>query len=941
MKQIELQSDGTLDKRHGGQIPRGSKINTHVKTLKEYLFEAFAGGVNQYILPANVELGVDVPISPKEFVTDDGVDRTAATLKYVEGPAVITFDHDPSLRSPLTLAGPEALQSILTKLFPEAFAGAAWGGYASSSSHIHDLADNQITGLKGFHLAFAVKDATEIEEFGDRLFKRLWLSDYGYISISKDGSPLIRTIFDKKPIEPQQPLFSGGAHCVGCEQRRPQPVWHAGGYLNITGVPPLSQEEMRDYKRRIDAAKLDAKPECDKIKREYTKNAINNLIAQKGMSAEQARRTIASRLGGTLVGSDVLLFDEHGTVTVAEVLADIEKYADSTLADPVDADIAGKAILYFNPESTGPIVFSQAHGGRVFFLKYDLDNLLTRLEKLDKKQALEEWLLPLSNAELRPDEMEQYLGAVKDKVGIAIAALRRSANDTLRRTAQSASQGLMQDPGLYIANLLLHRNYKGGKTLIKLESGNCWYYTGTHWAPIKDSVLSGELQEIAIEKWEHVLRMWSVFKKAPSTLASLVASALASLGARVVMQGDPLRLNATRPSVINCLNGELWLTEKGAELRPHRPESYLTSCSTIAYDPAAKAPTFETAMRGMLSSPGGKPMSDQDEMLRHLEELLGYSIQTRRNLKAFVVIVGPGDNGKTKITSLLALILGSDAIAFDRLSGVDEGGNRFAAARLVGKLVLIDDDIDHEYLLPDGLLKKIAEEKPLTGEAKFKDSFHFVAQVVPWLLGNSFPRSRDLTRGMQTRANVLYLPRSFLRPGECDAKHPDLQRPELWEKIYKEEMPGVLNRLIAAYYRVAQRKAFLPPQSARRAFDMWLSEANVVARFIEEACQKIDPSQSGCITSFAYAVFVGWCEANGVQQKHRPQQNTFGKRFEELGYRVKHTNAGSGIYGISLNAEWVSAIPHYMLRSAVISTPARDMKIMPGTGGLTMAGDVW
>ena len=134
-----------------------------------------------------------------------------------------------------------------------------------------------------------------------------------------------------------------------------------------------------------------------------------------------------------------------------------------------------------------------------------------------------------------------------------------------------------------------------------------------------------------------LIRFWS----------ELVASALASLGGRVVIQGDPLRLNSTRPSVINCANGELWLTDEGAQLRPHRPESYLTSCSTIKYDPLAMAPTFETAMRGILSLPGGTPMADQDDMLRHIEELLGYSIQTRRNLKAFVMIVGPGDNGKT------------------------------------------------------------------------------------------------------------------------------------------------------------------------------------------------------------------------------------------------------------------------------------------------------
>jgi len=194
----------------------------------------------------------------------------------------------------------------------------------------------------------------------------------------------------------------------------------------------------------------------------------------------------------------------------------------------------------------------------------------------------------------------------------------------------------------------------------------------------------------------------------------------------------------------------------GPELRPHSPESYLTSCSPITYDEEANAPLFDTAVRGILSFSGGEPMPDQDEMLRHVEELLGYTIQTRRNLKVFVLIVGPGDNGKTRIVKLIQLILGTDAIAFDRLAGVDEDGNRFATSRLIGKQAIIDDDVDADYLLPDGMLKKIAEEKPLTAEAKFKDAISFIAQVVPWLLGNSWPKTRDLSRGMQTRAQVLY-----------------------------------------------------------------------------------------------------------------------------------------------------------------------------------------
>jgi P4 family phage/plasmid primase-like protien len=904
VKHVEILPDKSVKKGRGGKIPAGCTITTHTKPLQDYVVAAFNGGTNQYGLPGNCDLGSDTPISPKDYPVAGGVDRTAETIKYVPGPSGITFDHDYNTRSPIIMGGPVQLHELLAAAFPAVFFEAAYGGYDSSGSFIYDNEGNEVAGRRGFHLIYALEDATKIAEFGERLYKHLWLKGYGYIAISKDGKAMPRTMFDKKVIEPQQPLFSGGAHCIGCEQRRPEPVLHSGGYLDVDALPPLTATEEREYQRLVEAEKREAQPECDRIRHEYLEKKAAELVESTGVSLDKARQTITSRIGGTLLGCDLLNFDQYGVISVAEALSNPELYNEATLADPVDGDVPGKAILYMNISTGRPLIYSQSHGGGTYFLKHDIASLLLRLDPMTKEEALDQWPSVLPNAELRPDELERYLEAVKNKTGVGILALRNSTKDVMRKAHAVTNASLSEDPGLYIAKQLLASKYKEGANLLALESGYFWHYTGTHWEHVKDSVLSRELQLIATDQWPHVLAMWDASDKKQSTLASLLTSALACLRNMVVLEGDPLRLNSTRPSVINCLNGELWLTDDGPVLQPHCPDSYLTSCSPILYDPLAKALTFETAIRGMLSLPGGDPMRDQDEMLRHLEELMGYTIQTRRNLKMFVMIIGPGDNGKTTFVKLLKLILGMEAIAFDRLAGVDESGNRFAAGRLVGKLALVDDDVDFEYLLPDGLLKKIAEEKPLTGEGKFKDSFTFTAQVVPWLLGNTWPRSRDLTRGMQTRANVIHLPRSFLKPSECAEDHPDRQRPELWEKVYADEMSGVLNRLISAYYRVAGRKGFLPPESAKTSFDMWLTDANVVARFVAEACESIDPAKPGCISSSAYDSFVRWCEANGVQQRHRPQGNQFKKRLEDIGMRVHHTDKGSGIFGIRVKTEW-------------------------------------
>jgi hypothetical protein len=319
VKQVEVNPDCSLSKKRGGQIPKGSTISTELKPLYKYIRDAFSGGTSQFIHPANAEIGTGIPISPKEYVVEGGVDRTASTLTYVPGPATATFDHDPSDYAKNIIASPEELVSILAAEFPDIFINAAWGGYDSSGSFIYKHDGTEISGRRGFHVVFAIEDATQIKVFFERLFKRLWLLGYGYIHISKDGKALPRTIFDPKVIEPQQPLFAGGAHCIGCEQRRPDPTWHDGGYLITSAMAELSEAEEREYKRIVESAKRVAQSECDRIRKEYLNKSSTELAAKLSVSTAQAKKIVESRLGGTLSGQDLLQFDDHGDVSVAEV----------------------------------------------------------------------------------------------------------------------------------------------------------------------------------------------------------------------------------------------------------------------------------------------------------------------------------------------------------------------------------------------------------------------------------------------------------------------------------------------------------------------------------------------------------------------------------------------------------------------------------------------
>ncbi|MBF0326920.1 MAG: hypothetical protein HQL42_17865 [Alphaproteobacteria bacterium] len=116
--------------------------------------------------------------------------------------------------------------------------------------------------------------------------------------------------------------------------------------------------------------------------------------------------------------------------------------------------------------------------------------------------------------------------------------------------------------------------------------------------------------------------------------------------------------------------------------------------------------------------------------------------------------------------------------------------NRFSLGSLRGKLMFVDDDVRTGIRLPDGTLKKISEEKELTGEQKYQNQFNFVSRAVPVLLCNNIPSLPDLSHGMLRRLQVLQFKRTF--KGSKDDKG-------LFTRIWSSEMSGVLNRAIEGW----------------------------------------------------------------------------------------------------------------------------------------------
>jgi P4 family phage/plasmid primase-like protien len=449
------------------------------------------------------------------------------------------------------------------------------------------------------------------------------------------------------------------------------------------------------------------------------------------------------------------------------------------------------------------------------------------------------------------------------------AEVEKIADSIGRYPVMSSPKG--EDPAEYVMRVLLQKNFSGGDHLMLCQDGQFWRFDGKKWVIASRRWIEGRVLETIRQMPD----------RGSQRTASLIKQVVTLLEGQLAVEDDLLRFTADPPSVINCVNGELWIDDHGAAaLRSHLPKSYLRQCLNVNYDPNAQCPIYDSALAEIFSN-----AEDPEAMVRHWHELVGYLIQPRRHIPVILVCVGGGSNGKSMVVQTIAQLLGPGLVSAQRIENLDK--NRFALASLLGKLLLVDDDVRAGIRLPDGELKKISEAKPITAEHKYGPTFDFVVRSVPVLLCNNNASLADVSHGMARRLMVLPFDRTFRDDAD----------PTLFPTIWKSEMAGVLNRSIDGLQRLLKRGHFDMPVAVTRAKAEWLKEANPLTAFVEECCSREDPLGK-CLLQDFYGSYRHWAQERGYTKMQ--QYQTVKRNLENLGYSMKKSNRGAIIMGLTL-----------------------------------------
>jgi putative DNA primase/helicase len=360
---------------------------------------------------------------------------------------------------------------------------------------------------------------------------------------------------------------------------------------------------------------------------------------------------------------------------------------------------------------------------------------------------------------------------------------------------------------------------------------------------------------------------------------------------------------------LNVLNGTLRFDRNTglAAFGPPSRADYARKLAPPTYDPSKKCPAFDAWFEWFQPEPAVRSF-----LLQYFGLALVGLVP-----RAFLVLLGPGGNGKGTLMSTLCQMLGDvisptgeiegsayswqpDMVTFTSGIELSPSGHRadlvpFMGARLISAAETSCSTSTHQVKLNTDFLKRwtggVGESISLRGAydkamMTFKPSGLLVFQT------NSAPDIGDDSDGMWERMKLVM----------CNSKITK-QDTRLVEKLVAESA-GILNRLISGLQEYVKAGRLVTPASVENATKQYRTEDSPIRGFIEDELDIVSDSSVSTPVSELFECYEKWFRIN--QGEHPPKQKEFTNQLKAvLGIIgvLPRRHGGRHFPGVSLKRE--------------------------------------
>jgi len=305
----------------------------------------------------------------------------------------------------------------------------------------------RLPGSDGMHDYIAVKDGTDIERFLKTLHERCWLAGFGWMMVGAGGQLLERSIIDRMVGAPERLVFEGGPVLeppLSQDKESRRPIVVEGDALDtLAACPPLTVVEISRLRELKAKWQHRLAGETAKVRAAFITGQSKRLAEKKGITLEQARQVVARQCAGVLLPDVVLPFDdaEFAGCTVADVIADPDRFEGATLADPLEGPEYGTCKARVMRRVDGSLwIHSFAHGRTVYELKRDAVVVRAALERADKEAVANLFIELVITADLNAAEIELLRNLVVEKSGINRSTINNMLKTALKQKRENEAK---------------------------------------------------------------------------------------------------------------------------------------------------------------------------------------------------------------------------------------------------------------------------------------------------------------------------------------------------------------------------------------------------------------------------------------------------------------------------------------------------------------------
>src|SRR5579883_356148 len=343
---------------------------------------------------------------------------------------------------------------------------------------------------------------------------------------------------------------------------------------------------------------------------------------------------------------------------------------------------------------------------------------------------------------------------------------------------------------------------------------------------------------------------------------------------------DPWALN-TPGGIVDLRTGEL---------KPSDPAAYCTKITAVA--PAAsgaQAPLFAAFLKRICS--------DDEDLVRFLKRVVGYSLTGSVSEHALFYGYGTGANGKGTLLNTITEMLGGYASVASTETFMASNSERHPTDRamLHGSRFVCAQEVEEGQRWAESKIKSMTGGDPITARFMRQDFFTFLPTFKVFLAGNHKPLLRNVDEAIRRRLHLIPFVVT-IPPAERD--------PNLAERL-AEELPAILRWAIDGALEW-QEEGLNPPPIVRDATADYLEAEDALGAWIEEMIEPRpgDFERTGDL-------FASWRKHAEAAGEHPGTERRFAQNFQSRGFEPKRTESARGFADIRLRRPDYSDDPRW------------------------------